>query len=80
MESLNHSGIASYEMFLSTNPTIEAFFWIILISVFLVSLTIFLARPKPPTKEPKDFSVTHHLEGSLADARDGKSILEQMQI
>ena len=42
-------------MFLSLNYTIEAFLWIIIVAIFLVSLTIFMARPKLPSEEPKDF-------------------------
>ena len=67
-------------MFLATNPSIEAFFWIVIFSLFLVSLTIFLGKPTPPAKEPKDFSVTHHLEGKLSGTSGEKSILEQMEI
>jgi len=42
-------------MFLSTNYTFEAFFWIILIAIALVTLTIFFATPKPASKKPQDW-------------------------
>ena len=66
-------------MFLSLNYTIEAFLWIIIVAIFLVSLTIFMARPKPPSEEPKDF-VKHDLKGSFTSGsgtRDKKIIDEE---
>ena len=46
-------------MFLASNYTFEAFFWIILIAIVLVTLTIFLATPKPASKKPQDWNVGH---------------------
>mgnify|MGYP003320109576 FL=1 len=68
-----------HRMFLSLNYTIEAFLWIIIVAIFLVSLTIFMARPKPPAEEPKDF-VKHDLKGSFTSGsgtRDKKIIDEE---
>ena len=36
-------------MFLAWNYTLEAFFWIIVGGIALISLTIFMARPKAST-------------------------------
>ena len=69
-------------MFLSLNYTIEAFLWIIIVAIFLVSLTIFMARPKPPSEEPKDF-VKHDLKGSFTSGsgtRDKKIIDEEEEV
>ena len=38
------------QMFLAWNYTLEAFFWIIVGGIALISLTIFMARPKRSTK------------------------------
>ena len=37
-------------MFLFWNYTIEAFFWILFVAISIISLTIFLARPKEKSK------------------------------
>ena len=69
-------------MFLSLNYTVEAFLWIIIGSIFLVSLTIFMGRPKPPAEEPKDF-VKHDLKGSFTSGsgtRDKKIIDEEEEV
>ena len=69
-------------MFLSLNHTIEAFLWIIIVAIFLVSLTIFMARPKLPSEEPKDF-VKHDLKGSFTSdsgTRDKKIIDEEEEV
>ena len=69
-------------MFLSLNYTIEAFLWIIIGAIFLVSLTIFMARSKPPSEEPKDF-VKHDLKGSFTSGsgtRDKKIIDEEEEV
>jgi len=69
-------------MFFSLNYTVEAFLWIIIGAIFLVSLTIFMARPKPPSEEPKDF-VKHDLKGSLTSGsgtRDKEIIDEEEEV
>ena len=60
-------------MFLDSNYTLEAFFWIILIAIALVTLTIFFAAPKPASKRPQDWNISH-LKGT--SGRNG-SVLEQ---
>jgi hypothetical protein len=53
-------------MFLSTGYTLEAFFWIVLIAIALVTLTIFFATPKPTSKKLQDWHVSH-LKGTISD-------------
>ena len=42
-------------MFLAWNYTLEAFFWIIVGGIALISLTIFMARPKASAKSLAEF-------------------------
>ena len=51
-------------MFLFWNYTIEAFFWILLGAIGLVSLTIFLASPRNKSRAPVDLE-TH--EGEITE-------------
>ena len=61
------------------NYTLEAFFWIIIASIFLVSLTVLLAMPKLHSKKSKDSGVIHHLKGSnTSDKKDrGKNLNQE---
>ena len=61
------------------NYTLEAFFWIIIASIFLVSLTVLLVMPKLRSKKSKDSGVIHHLKGSnTGDRRDrGKNLNQE---
>ena len=58
-------------MFLDSNYTFEAFFRIILIAIALVTLTIFFATPKPASKKPQDWNVSH-LKGTISGVSSAK--------
>ena len=58
-------------MFLSTGYTLEAFFWIILIAIALITLTIFFATPKPASKKSQDWNVSH-LKGTISGVSSAK--------
>ena len=66
-------------MFLDSNYTLEAFFWIILIAIALVTLTIFFAAPKPPSKRPQDWKVSH-LKGTISGVSSAKPLGSQKEI
>ena len=66
-------------MLLSSNYTFEAFFWIILIAIALVTLTIFFATPKPVSKKPQDWNVSH-LKGTIDGVSSAKPIGMQKEI
>ena len=66
-------------MFLDSNYTLEAFFWIILIAIALVTLTIFFAAPKPPSKRPQDWKVSH-LKGTISGVSSAKPRGSQKEI
>ena len=51
-------------MFLSWNYTLEMFFWIIVIGIGLVSLTIFFANPKNKPRAPIDLET---LDGEITE-------------
>ena len=51
-------------MFLSWNYTLEMFFWIIVIGIGLVSLTIFFASPKNKPRAPIDLET---LDGGITE-------------
>ena len=63
-------------MFLAWNYTLEAFFWIVLGAIILVSLTVFLARPKFRSKGSETSEETLSLTGESVDSPEG-SILDQ---
>ena len=63
-------------MFRAWNYTIELFFWIILGAVILVSLTIFLARPRFRSKGSETSEEALSLTGESVDSPEG-SILDQ---
>ena len=63
--------IRAKSMFLDSNYTFEAFFWIILIAIALVTLTIFFATPKPASKKPQDWNVSH-LKGTISGVSSAK--------
>ena len=66
-------------MFLASNYTFEAFFWIILIAIVLVTLTIFFATPKPVSKKPQDWNVSH-LKGTIGGVNSAKPTGIQKEI
>jgi hypothetical protein len=61
-------------MFLAWNYTLEAFFWIIVGGIALVSLTIFMARPKASTPPLLEFDL---YEGYVAES-DSYSDVENL--
>ena len=63
-------------MFLAWNYTLEAFFWIVLGAIILVSLTVFLARPQFRSKGSETSEETLSLTGESVDSPEG-SILDQ---
>ena len=63
-------------MFLAWNYTLEAFFWIVLGAIILVSLTVFLARPQFRSKRSETSEETLSLTGESVDSPEG-SILDQ---
>ena len=59
-------------MFLSTGYTLEAFFWIMLLSLILVSITVFFATPRPEPKILTDFKVKHHIKEKSPEIENEK--------
>ena len=63
-------------MFLAWNYTLELFFWIILGAVILVSLTVFLARPRFRSKGSETSEETLSLTGENVDSPE-ENVLDQ---
>lgn len=70
-------------MFLAWNYTLEAFFWIIMGGITLISLTIFMARPKastPPLLESDLYEGKINESDSYSDVENRQQSLPDSQI
>ena len=70
-------------MFLSTSYTLEAFFWIMLLSLILVSITVFFATPRPEPKILTDFKAKHHIKEKrpeIKNTREDENVDEDIQL
>ncbi|MEO2180201.1 MAG: hypothetical protein ABGW86_02855, partial [Candidatus Poseidoniia archaeon] len=67
------------EMFLAWNYTLEAFFWIIVGGIILISLTIFMARPKRSAKSLLEPDYDEGVINETDSYRDAESNLQSLQ-